>query len=483
MKSSRRFTVRENDIVRTKIVVTLGPQSDTPEVIEKLINAGTNVFRLNFSHGTYDEHKEGIRNIREISKKLHKEISIMQDLQGPKIRLGKIENNSAFLHDGDEFILTDDDIVGNSNISSITFGEVIKDVKVGESIFVNDGLIKLQVKKLLPHRILTEVVEGGEISDHKGLNFPQTRISAKAFTDKDKQDLAFGLQNGVDMVALSFVKSRSDLVQFKEYMKSLGRSVPVVAKVEKWEAVEDLEAIIDEASAVMVARGDLGVELPIEKVPIIQKRMIALANTKGKPVITATQMLNSMVENPSPTRAEVNDIANAIFDGTDAVMLSNETAVGKFPVESVEMMRRIIVETESSDIFNQGIKDFFEPSEPSITDAIAYSVKKTSERVKASLIIAATETGRTAFLISKYKPTMPIVAFTSTIDALRFMNLKWGVFPYLVEAFKTVDEILARGPRIASELGFLSKGNVFVIVCGTHAGVSGSTNLFKIDTF
>jgi pyruvate kinase len=447
------------------------------------MKAGTNVFRLNFSHGTYDEHKERIENIREISKKLQKQVSIMQDLQGPKIRLGKIENNSAFLHNGDEFILTDNDIIGNSNISSITFGDVIKDVKVGESVFINDGLIKLRIKDLLPHQIITEVVEGGEISDHKGLNFPQTRISAAAFTDKDKQDLAFGLQNDVDMVALSFVKSHNDLIRFKEYMKSLGRSIPVVAKIEKWEAVEDLEAIIDEASAVMVARGDLGVELPVERVPIIQKRMIALANTKGKPVITATQMLNSMVDNPIPTRAEVNDIANAIFDGTDAVMLSNETAVGKFPIESVKMMRRIIVETESSDIFNQDIKDIFEPSESSITDAIAYSVKKTSERLKASLIIAATETGRTAFLISKYKPTMPIIAFTSKVEALRFMNLKWGIFPYLVEPFKTVDGILSKGPQIANKLGFLSKGSVFVIVCGTHAGVSGSTNLFKVDTF
>jgi pyruvate kinase len=483
MKNLRKFTMPRNNRAKTKIVVTLGPKSESPEVIEKLINAGTNIFRLNFSYGTYDEHKTRITNVRAISERLGRTVSILQDLQGPKIRLGKIENNSAMLENGAEFILTDREILGNSRVSSITLSEIINDVKVGESIFVNDGLIKLKVKGLRPHEIVTEVVGGGLISDHKGLNFPQTRISAAAFTDKDKQDLAFGLQNGVDMVALSFVKSHNDLVQFKKYMKSLDKSVPVIAKIEKWEAVEDLEAIMEEASAVMVARGDLGVELPVEEVPIIQKKMIALANSKGKPVITATQMLNSMVENPTPTRAEVNDIANAIFDGTDAVMLSNETAVGKFPVESVEMMRSIILETEGSDIFNSHIKDSGEPAEATITDAIAYSVKKTSERVNAKVIISATETGKTAFLISKYKPMMPIIGLTPKIETLRFLNLKWGVFPYLVQSFKTVDEMLTVGPQIANQLGFLSKGDVFVITCGTHAGVSGSTNLFKVDIF
>ncbi|MGB9694649.1 MAG: pyruvate kinase [Caldisericaceae bacterium] len=474
--------MQKSDNVKTKIVVTLGPQSDSPDAIEQLINAGTNVFRLNFSHGTYDEHKAEIENIRDISERLGKEVSIMQDLQGPKIRLGKIEGNSALLKDGQDFTLTDEDLIGNSSISSITFGEVINDVKVGESIFINDGLVKLKVKNILPHKVITEVVEGGIISDHKGLNFPETRISVSAFTDKDKQDLVFGLENDVDMIALSFVKSHVDIKQFKEHMNSLGKNLPVVSKVEKWEAVEDLEAIIDESSAVMVARGDLGVELPVEKVPIIQKRMIALANSKAKPVITATQMLNSMVENPTPTRAEVNDIANAIFDGTDAVMLSNETAVGKFPIESVKMMRRIIVETESSEIFNQDISNFYEPVESGITDAIAYSVKETAKRSQAKLIIAATESGKTASLISKYKPDVPVLALTSKTETLRLMNLKWDVVPCLVKPFTTVDEILSKGPQIAYELGFLSKGDVYIIVCGTHTGVSGSTNLFKVDS-
>lgn len=410
-------------------------------------------------------------------------VAILQDLQGPKIRLGKIDRGIAVLKKGQEFTLVRKEVLGNENVSSFTFTDVIADVKKGETIYINDGLIKLKVKNVTHDGIVTEIIEGGEIGDHKGLNFPETRLSVKAFTEKDKLDFIFGLENGIDMVALSFVKSHKDIVHFKEYMHSIGRDVPVIAKIEKWEAVSDLNSILDESSAVMVARGDLGVELPIEKVPIIQKQIISVSNAKGKPVITATQMLNSMVVNPSPTRAEVNDIANAIFDGTDAVILSNETTVGKFPVESAQMMRKIIVETEKSEFFKKHLNEQGEPFEETITDAIAYSVKKTSERVKARVIITATESGKTALLISKYKPNLPVLALTPKTETLEFLLLKWGVFPYLVQKFKTVDEILNEGPNIACRLGFLDKGDVFVITAGTHAGVSGSTNLVKVDRF
>jgi len=469
--------------IKTKIVVTIGPKSRQPEIIESLIRAGADIFRLNFSYGTYEEHQENIKNIRIQSKKVGKDVSILQDLQGPKIRLGEIAGNNIRLNKGQEFVIKGVKVTGNERQASITSPEIIKDIKPGELIFINDGLIKLKVKKSTPREIITEVMAGGEISSHQGLNFPQSRLSLRALTEKDKQDLVFGLENGVDLIGLSFVKSREDLLHFKEFMRSTGKTAPVVAKIEKWEAVQNLEEIITEAEALMVARGDLGVELPVEKVPIIQKKIIALARAHGKPVITATQMLNSMIKNPVPTRAEVNDIANAILDGTDAVMLSNETAVGSYPVESVEMMRKIIYETENSDIFKNLMNQTIEPAEISIPEAIAYSVKNTASRVKARVILTATETGRTAAIISKYRPQLPILALTPRWETLRFLNLTWGVFPFLVKQFKSVDEILRRGPRIAEEAGFLRPSDIYFITCGTHTGIPGSTNLFKVDIY
>ncbi|HEK85288.1 MAG: pyruvate kinase [Candidatus Saccharicenans sp.] len=471
------------DHFKTKIVVTIGPKSRSPEVIRALVEAGASIFRLNFSYGTYDEHQENIRNIRKVSEETGKEVSILQDLQGPKIRLGEIAGNLVKLNVGQDFVLVEKNVLGDSRQASITSPEILKDIKPGEAIFINDGLIKLKVKETLPGSIVTEVISGGEIGSHQGLNFPQSRLSLKALTEKDKQDLVFGLESGIDLVALSFVRSREDLRHFKEFMKSAGKNVPVVAKIEKWEAVHNLEEIIAEAEAIMVARGDLGVELPVEKVPIIQKKIISLSRANGKPVITATQMLNSMINNPGPTRAEVNDIANAILDGTDAVMLSNETAAGQYPVESVEMMRRIISETEGSDIFRTWLEQTSEPQESSITEAIAFSVKKTAGRVRAKVIITATETGRTASIISKYRPGLPILALTPRKEALRFLNLCWGVYPYLVDQFGSVDEILRQGPKIAAKAGFLRPGEIYMITCGTHTRISGSTNLFKVDVY
>ncbi|MBC7349925.1 MAG: pyruvate kinase [Candidatus Aminicenantes bacterium] len=469
--------------IKAKIIVTIGPKSQQPEIIESLIRAGADVFRLNFSYGTYKEHQENIKNIRKLSKKVGKDVSILQDLQGPKIRLGEIAGNSVRLNKGQKFVIKAEKVNGNERQASITSPEIIEDIKPGELIFINDGLIKLKVKKSTSREIITEVIAGGEITSHQGVNFPQSKLSLRAFTEKDKQDLVFGLENGVDLIGLSFVKSRDDLHHFKEFMRSTGKRVPVVAKIEKWEAVQNLEEIVTEAEALMVARGDLGVELPVEKVPIIQKKIIALARAQGKPVITATQMLNSMIKNPVPTRAEVNDIANAILDGTDAVMLSNETAVGNYPVESVKMMRKIIYETENSEIFKSLMSQIIEPAEISIPEAISYSIKNTASRVKASLILTATETGRTAAIISKYRPGLPIFALTPRRETLRFLNLTWGVFPFLVKRFKSVDEILRKGPRIAEEAGFLRPSDIYFITCGTHTGILGSTNLFKVDIY
>jgi pyruvate kinase len=465
---------------KTKIVATLGPASSNEKNIEKLARTGVDIFRINFSHGNEEEHKNTILNIKRISSKIQFPIAILQDLQGPKIRLGTFKNGKEVLKNGDEFILTAKGIEGDSHIASLTYPDVIRDVSVNEIIYINDGLIKLKVTKVDDENIYTVVLEGGEISDHKGVNFPKTRLSVPSITNKDKEDLKFGLSEGVDMVALSFVKTPKDIEELRKLMKSYGRIVPIISKIEKWEAVENLESIVEVSDGVMVARGDLGVEMPIEQIPVIQKKIISACNRKGKPVITATQMLNSMVENPTPTRAEVTDVSNAIFDGTDAVMLSNETAVGKFPVESVQVMKRIIESTERSAIFKNYLKRLGEPVENNISDAIALSANHIAETVKAKLIISATESGRTALLVSKYRPNVHVLAMTPKEETYRFLALKWGVIPVKVGIFKTVDEIIQKGTSLAKEMGIVSSGDIIVITAGSHTGVSGSTDLLKV---
>ncbi len=477
------MTLRRITECKTKIVATLGPATTTPEKIEALVKAGVDIFRINFSHGTENEHSETIERIKQITGRFDFPVAILQDLQGPKIRLGKIKNGKAILNRGAEFILTTKEIIGDEHIASITFPAVIKDVSPGEIIYINDGLIKLKIERIDKENIYTKVIEGGEISDHKGVNFPNTRLSVPAITEKDKKDLQFGLKHGVDLVALSFVKSPDEVEELRNLMKKYGRVVPIISKIEKWEAVENLESIVEVSDGIMVARGDLGVEMPIEQVPIIQKKIISMSNRKGKPVITATQMLNSMIENPTPTRAEVTDIANAIFDGTDAVMLSNETAVGKFPVESVSVMRRVIKNTEKSTIFKRFLKSKKDKIEGnSISEAIALSANKIAENVNAKVIITATESGRTALLVSKYKPDVPVIAITPREETLKYLTLKWGVIPVKVKAFKTVDEILEKAVKIVREKGIAKSGDTVVITAGSHTGISGSTDLLKVAT-
>jgi pyruvate kinase len=466
---------------KTKIVVTLGPSTSSQEKIETLAKLGVGVFRINFSHGTYEQHKKTIQAIREVEEKLNLSLAILQDLQGPKIRLGEFENGTAFLRKDSEFVLTTNKVKGNKRISAITCKDIGKDVKRGELIYLNDGLIKLEIQKITGKNIYTKVIEGGTAGNHNGVNFPTSQLSVASITEKDKKDLKFGLENNIDMVAQSFIKTAKDVLELKNLMRATGKTVPIISKIEKWEAVKNLKEIIEVSDGIMVARGDLGVEMSIAEIPIIQKQIISLCNKKGKPVITATQMLSSMVENPTPTRAEVTDISNAIFDGTDAVMLSNETAVGKFPIETVEIMQQIIQSTEKSALFkNVAVEDEI-VSGFDVPDAIAHSAAVMAKSTKAKIIISATESGKTAMLVSKYKPSVPILALTPKEQTLRFLLLKWGVFPVKVNTFKTVDEILNAAPEIAKHLHFLKKKDLYIITAGTHAGVSGSTNLIKID--
>ena len=405
------MTLRRITECKTKIVATLGPATTTPEKIEALVKAGVDIFRINFSHGTENEHSETIERIKQITGRFDFPVAILQDLQGPKIRLGKIKNGKAILNRGAEFILTTKEIIGDEHIASITFPAVIKDVSPGEIIYIDE------------------------------------------------------------------------VEELRNLMKKYGRVVPIISKIEKWEAVENLESIVEVSDGIMVARGDLGVEMPIEQVPIIQKKIISMSNRKGKPVITATQMLNSMIENPTPTRAEVTDIANAIFDGTDAVMLSNETAVGKFSVESVSVMRRVIKNTEKSTIFKRFLKSKKDKIEGnSISEAIALSANKIAENVNAKVIITATESGRTALLVSKYKPDVPVIAITPREETLKYLTMKWGVIPVKVKAFKTVDEILEKAVKIVKEKGIAKSGDTVVITAGSHTGISGSTDLLKVAT-
>lgn len=467
---------------KTKIIVTVGPACNNEKTLRKFFCEGVNVFRLNFSHGTHDEHFRNIKLIRKIEKELDLPVSIMQDLQGPKIRLGKFKNGEAFLKDGSEFTLTKECVEGDETKSSVTFPKVLGEIDVGKTIYIDDGRIKLKVQSKNNKSLHLKVIEGGKVSDHKGLNFPDTYLSIPAITEKDEADLEFGLVNGIDLVALSFVKTPDDVTHLKKLMRGYGRIVPIIVKIEKWEAVKNLEQIIDVTDAAMVARGDLGVELPIEDIPLIQRNMISLCNLKGKPVITATQMLNSMVENPVPTRAEVNDIANAIFEGTDAVMLSNETAVGKFPVETVLMMKKVILKTEKSRVFRDYLMKLENLPRKDISDAIAFSSREIAETVKAKLIITATESGRTANLVAKYRPDVPVLALTPKDETFRFLNLRWGICPVKVNRFSTVDEILSEAPKIALKRGLLNKGDLYVITAGYQTGISGSTNLLKVDT-
>lgn len=391
---------------RTKIVATIGPATQDAKVLRALIEAGATTLRLNFSHGSHDDHQRSIRLIRQISFELNQPVGILQDLQGPKIRLGKFEQGAIQLAKGDTFVLTSEPILGTQERACVTYDKLAQEVPSGSTILLDDGKVEMVVDRvdLANQELHCRVVVGGILSNNKGVNFPGVYLSIKALTDKDREDLMFGLNQGVDWVALSFVRNPQDVLEIKEIIANTGKQVPVIVKIEKHEAIEQMEAILSLSDGVMVARGDLGVELPAEEVPILQKRLILTANALGIPVITATQMLDSMVSNPRPTRAEVSDVANAILDGTDAVMLSNETAVGKFPVEAVATMARVAVRTEQEGFGNRELEN---TGAWSIPNAISQAVGRISSQLNAAAIMTLTKSGATARNVSKYRPQTP----------------------------------------------------------------------------
>jgi pyruvate kinase len=467
---------------RTKIVATIGPATSSPEMLKAIIEAGATTLRLNFSHGTHADHQRSIRLIRQTAFELNRPVAILQDLQGPKIRLGRFETGSIILTKGDRFTLTNRLIEGTQQISCVTYDYLADEVPVGSNILLDDGKVEMVVEEINHEKgdLHCRVTVPGKLSNNKGVNFPGVYLSIKAMTDKDREDLMFGLDQGVDWVALSFVRNPQDIIEIKELISSTGKNVPVVAKIEKHEAIEQMEAILSLCDGVMVARGDLGVELPAEDVPVLQKRLIATANRLGIPIITATQMLDSMVSNPRPTRAEVSDVANAILDGTDAVMLSNETAVGSFPVEAVATMARIAERIEQEETLNANSR-LSRDNRRSIPNAISQAVGQIAENLGAAAIMTLTQTGATARNVSKFRPKTPILAITPHVNVARQLQMVWGVRPLLVLELPSTGQTFQAAINVAQEKNLLTEGDLVVMTAGTLQGVSGSTDLIKVE--
>ncbi|AVH73466.1 pyruvate kinase [Nostoc sp. 'Lobaria pulmonaria (5183) cyanobiont'] len=467
---------------RTKIVATIGPATSSPEMLKAIIEAGATTLRLNFSHGTHADHQRSIRLIRQTAFELNQPVAILQDLQGPKIRLGKFDNGSIVLAKGDRFTLTNRPVIGTQEISCVTYDYLAEEVPVGAKILLDDGRVEMLVEEINRDKgdLHCRITVPGKLSNNKGVNFPGVYLSIKAMTDKDREDLMFGLDQGVDWVALSFVRNPQDMIEIKELISSTGKQVPVVAKIEKHEAIEQMEAVLALCDGVMVARGDLGVELPAEDVPVLQKRLIATANRLGIPIITATQMLDSMVSNPRPTRAEVSDVANAILDGTDAVMLSNETAVGSFPVEAVATMARIAERMEQEEAQHLNLRSVRD-ARRSIPNAISQAVGQIAEQLGAAAIMTLTQTGATARNVSKFRPHTPILAVTPHVNVARQLQMVWGVKPLLVLGLPSTGQTFQAAINVAQELQLLSQGDLVVMTAGTLQGISGSTDLIKVE--
>lgn len=467
---------------RTKIVATIGPATSSPEMLKAIIEAGATTLRLNFSHGTHADHQRSIRLIRQTAFELNQPVAILQDLQGPKIRLGKFDNGSIVLAKGDRFTLTNRPVVGMQEISCVTYDYLAEEVPVGAKILLDDGRVEMVVEEINRDKgdLHCRITVPGKLSNNKGVNFPGVYLSIKAMTDKDREDLMFGLDQGVDWVALSFVRNPQDMIEIKELISSTGKQVPVIAKIEKHEAIEQMEAVLALCDGVMVARGDLGVELPAEDVPVLQKRLIATANRLGIPIITATQMLDSMVSNPRPTRAEVSDVANAILDGTDAVMLSNETAVGSFPVEAVATMARIAERMEQEESQHLNLRSSRD-ARRSIPNAISQAVGQIAEQLGAAAIMTLTQTGATARNVSKFRPHTPILAVTPHVNVARQLQMVWGVKPLLVLGLPSTGQTFQAAINVAQELKLLSEGDLVVMTAGTLQGISGSTDLIKVE--
>jgi pyruvate kinase len=474
---------------RTKIVATIGPASSKRAVLEALVKAGVDVVRLNFSHGEHADHLAVLKAVREIASARAQSIAVLQDLSGPKIRTGKVKGGGVIdLKVGARLLITTDESVeGTAERISTTYDPLPGDVKAGDTILLDDGNLELRVVAATHDEVECTVVVGGPLKSNKGMNLPGVSLSAPALTEKDRKDLAFGVANGVDYVALSFVRKPEDVREVKELIRSLGGSQPVIAKIEKREAVDDLERILAVADGVMVARGDLGVELSTEEVPVLQKRLIDLTNFAGKVVITATQMLESMIESPRPTRAEASDVANAILDGTDAVMLSGETAAGAYPVQAVQTMARIAGYTEAhqgpraSHTLEEIRSRIMSGPHSAVARSLARVASSVAEELDCKLVVAFTESGSTARLVSCYRPRAPIAAITYNEDTFRRLALWWGVIPVKSTFAPTTDEMIVQGEQILKQAGLAGPGDTILMLAG-QSHTAGATNMLRVHT-
>ena len=468
---------------KTKIVCTIGPASDSPEMLEKLIEAGMNVARLNFSHGSHDEHAVRIAAIRDAAEKLNKPVGILLDTKGPEIRTHDMENGELHLKTGQVIDISMTQVLGNEKEFSVTYEQLIEDVDQNNIILLDDGLIELRVlaKDTDKGLIHTIVENAGVLKNKKGVNVPGVSIKLPGITEKDAQDILFGIDQGIDFVAASFVRTAKDVLEIRELLEqNNGSHIQIIPKIENQEGVDNIDAIIEVSDGLMVARGDLGVEIPAEEVPLVQKSLIKKCNQVGKPVITATQMLDSMQRNPRPTRAEASDVANAIMDGTDAIMLSGETAAGLYPIESVRTMDKIAMRTENALDYKSIVTTRSREKEANMTEAISQAVAHTSINLGVKAVLAPTESGNTAKMIAKYRPGVPIIAVTGSVNTAQMLTLVWGVTPIVTTRVTTTDEILELSVDEALNYGHVDHGDVVVITAGVPVGEAGTTNLMKI---
>ena len=467
---------------RAKIVCTLGPATDHERVLRALIHAGMDVARINFSHGTQQENARRIETVRRLAAERKRPLAVLQDLSGPKLRVGEFAGGRVHLRAGATFTFTTAEIAGDETQVCLAYPDLLKYIKPGERLVLGDGLPELRVTRVTRTRIEARVTAAGDVRSQQGFNAPETHLPISAVTEKDLDDLALGIEHGVDWIAMSFVRGPEDLQPLRDLMRRKRKAIPIISKIERHEAIRHLDAIIAASDGIMVARGDLGVELPVDRVPILQKTIIRACNAAGKPVITATQMLESMIQNRRPTRAEVTDIANAILDGTDAVMLSGETAVGKYPVQAVRMMARVATQAERAIDFEAIRRRRVETRACSPTDAISEAACSIAEDLGARVIISSTSSGYTARMVSKNRPRVTILGATDQVASYRRLALVWGVYPVLTVRYTDTDQMLARVIAVAKAAQWVKKGDVVVVTAGHPVGVPGHTNLIKVAT-
>lgn len=468
---------------KTKIVCTIGPSSDSYEVLKALVNEGMNVARINFSHGTHPEHKKRIDTIKKLRDDLDDPIAIMLDTKGPEIRIKTFKDGMIRIEQGQDFTLTSEDVEGDETRVSVTYKDITKDLKADDRVLIDDGLVEFTVISVDEKNVYMKAVNSGELSDRKGVNLPSVKVNLPTLTEKDIEDLIFGIENDVDFIAASFIRSAKDVLEIRKILESNGGDdIKIISKIENLEGVQNIDEIIDVSDGIMVARGDMGVELDEEDIPLVQKDIIRKCNLKGKFVITATQMLDSMIRNPRPTRAEVTDVANAILDGSSAIMLSGETAAGTYPVKACEMMRKIAVKIEDSLDYKIIVDSTNDEHEINITNSIAKATREAALDLDAKVIIAATTSGLTARNISKFKPKSPIIAATTNEKVRRQLAIEWGVYPIRATLASSIDDLFYESINILKNIKFVKEGELVILTAGMPLGKAGSTNIMMVKT-